>query len=340
MADEIRTETDSLIQKLQGEPWEFDFFQAVRRLECIYRDRPLVGHSRRPGEDIVRFRQNVSLKFAPAALSEFRPATDQCGPQMFVQFLGLLGTNGPMPLYLTEYVLERIGKQKPDRTLASFLDIFNHRMISFFYRAWACNQQTVSYDRKGESRFAAYIGSLFGIGDTSFRNRDAVSDLAKLHYSGRLVLQTRNAEGLQAILQDYFGIPVQIMQFVGQWLGLSSEYRCRLGSSPENARIGHTLIVGDRFWECRQKFRIEFGPMGFSDYLRMLPGEESLLRLIAWVKNYVGDELSWELQLKLDKSQVPDICLGKTGRLGYYSWLKSKPFDRHADDLVLRDLVA
>ncbi|MBN2271786.1 MAG: type VI secretion system baseplate subunit TssG [Sedimentisphaerales bacterium] len=339
MAAEIRTEADSLIERLQNQPWEFDFFQAVRRLECVYRGRPLVGRSKRPKEDIVRFRQSVSLAFAPSAVSEFHPAADQPIPRMFVRFMGLLGTNGPMPLHLTQHVRDRI-RGHGDRTLASFLDIFNHRMISLFYRAWACNQQNVSYDRMGEDRFAAYIGSLFGIGEASFRNRDSVADLAKLHYSGRLVLQTKNAEGLQAILQDYFGIPVHIRQFVGQWLSLSSEYRCRLGSSPESAEIGHTLIVGDRFWECRQKFRIEFGPMGFSDYLRMLPGGESLLRLIAWVRNYVGDELNWELQLILNRSQVPGTCLGKTGRLGWYSWLKSKPFESHADDLVLRGLVA
>ena len=339
MAHEIRTKADPLIQRLQNEPWEFDFFQAVRRLECIFQDRPLVGHSKRPKEDPVRFRQSISLAFAPSALSEFRPAADRHCPQMFVRFLGLLGTNGPMPVHLTQHVRDRI-RSHGDRTLASFLDIFNHRMISLFYRAWACNQQNVSYDRKGEDRFAAYIGSLFGIGDASFRNRDAVTDLAKLHYSGRLVSQTKNAEGLQAILQDYFGIPVQIKQFVGQWLTLSSEYRCRLGDSPENAEIGRTLIVGERFWECRQKFRIEFGPMGFSDYLRMLPGGESLLRLIAWVRNYVGDELSWELQLILYKEEVPMTSLGRTGRLGWYSWLSSKPFERHADDLVLRTPMA
>lgn len=337
MADEIRSEADSLIQRLQNEPWEFDFFHAVRRLECLYPDKPMVGHSKRPKDDIVRFRQSVSLAFAPSSLSEFRPADSRGCPEMFVRFLGLLGTNGPMPLHLTQHVRERI-RGHGDQTLASFLDIFNHRMISLFYRAWACNRQNVSYDRKGEDRFAAYIGSLFGTGDPSFRNRDSVSDLAKLHYSGRLVCPTKNAEGLQEIMQDYFGIPVRIRQFVGRWLSLSSEYRCRLGISSENSTIGHTLIVGDRFWECRQKFRIQFGPMSFADYLRMLPEGKSLPCVIAWVKNYVGDELDWELQLVLKKDEVPDTCIGKTGRLGWYSWLKSKPFCRDADDLVIRGL--
>jgi type VI secretion system protein ImpH len=258
---------------------------------------------------------------------------------MVVNFLGLLGTNGPMPLIITEYVYDRLHNHR-DRTLASFLDVFNHRMISLFYRAWACNQQSVSHDRKDEDRFAVYIGSLFGIGEDSFRNRDAVPDIAKLHYSGRLVCPTGNAEGLKEILQDYFGTEVDIEEFVGQWIDLPPEHRCQMGRSPENARLGSTLVVGSSFWECQQKFRIKLGPMSLSDYRRMLPGSDSIQRLVAWVKNYVGDELSWELQLILCAKEVPNICLGKIGQLGWSTWLCSKKSEKDADDLVLRTLVA
>jgi len=335
MVDESGTKRDSLIRRLQDEPWRFDFFQAVRLLECAFGQRPRVGYSKRPKDDIVRFRQSVFLAFAPSALSAFHPASGRNITEMSVCFMGLLGPNGPMPTHLTQYVRDRL-RTHGDRTLADFLDIFNHRMISLFYRAWARSQQTVSYDRRTEDRFAVYIGSLFGMGERSSWNRDAVSDLAKLHYSGRLISQTRNAEGLWAILQDYFGVQVQIRQFLGQWVHLTREYRCRLGETPENATIGRTLIVGERFWDCQQKFRIRFGPMTFADYLRMLPGGDSLRRLVAWVRNYVGVTLGWDLQLVLNKAEVPDTCLGKVGRLGWYLWLKSRPFDSDADDLVLR----
>jgi type VI secretion system protein ImpH len=339
MDHERRALPHSLMQALKDKPYGFDFFQAVRRLECAHPEMPRVGHSQRPQNDPVRFCQNVSLAFEPSAIKAFQEATDEHPSRMVVNFLGLLGTNGPLPLPITEYVYDRLHNHK-DKTLASFLDVFNHRMISLFYRAWACNQQGVSHDRTEEDRFAIYIGSLFGIGEDSFRNRDDVPDVAKLHYSGRLVCQTRNAEGLREILQDYFGIAVCIEQFIGQWIDIPQEHYCRLGESAENAKLGSTLVIGSRFWECQQKFRIKFGPMHFSEYQRMLPGGDSIRRLIAWVKNYVGDELSWEAQLILTAKEVPGVCLGKMGQLGWSTWLKSREFEKDADDLVLRAFVA
>jgi len=329
---------DSLTQSLKDCPYGFDFFQAVRRIECAHPDTPLIGKSQRPQDDPVRFCQNVSLAFAPSALHSFQEATEEHPAKMFVNFLGFLGPNGPLPLPLTEYIYDRLLNHK-DPALASFLDVFNHRMISLFYRAWACNQQSVSHDREGNDRFAVYIGSLFGIGEDSLRNRDAIADVAKLHYSGRLVCPTSNAEGLRETLQDYFSMNVNITEFVPHWIDLPAEYRCNLGKSPQSGHVGRDLVVGSRFLECQQKFRIEFGPMSFSDYQRMLPEGDSLGRLAAWIKNYVGDELSWELQLILAAPEVPRISLGKLGRLGWSTWLGSKTFEKDVDNLVLRNLA-
>lgn len=336
MDHESGASPDSLTESLQNSPYSFDFFQAVRRIECANPDKPLIGKSQRPQDDPVRFCQNVSLAFAPAALHAYQDATDEHPARMFVNFLGFLGTNGPLPLAWTEYIYDRLLNHK-DRTLASFLDIFNHRMISLFYRAWACNQQSVSYDRKEKDRFSEYIGSLFGIGEDSLRHRDAIPDVAKLHYSGRLVCHTRNAEGLCESLQDYFCIKVHITEFVPQWIELPPACLCRLGKSCQSGQMGLNLVVGSRFLECQQKFRIKFGPMNFADYERMLPNGNSVKRLVAWIRNYVGDELSWELQFILSASEIPRVCLGNAGRLGWTTWLGSETFKKDADNLILRN---
>ncbi|UCG49920.1 MAG: type VI secretion system baseplate subunit TssG [Phycisphaerales bacterium] len=339
MEEERRAAVDSLARSLSARPYEYDFFQAVRRIECVQSHLPLVGHSQRPQEDAVRFRQRVSMEFCPASVAGFEGGDEARAARMAVNFFGLLGTNGPMPLPITEYVYDRLHNHG-DRSPAKFLDIFDHRMISLFYRAWACNQQTVSHDRKEEDRFAVYIGSLFGIGQSSLRERDRVPDVAKLHYSGRLACPTKNAEGLRSILRDYFGIPAAIDEFVGQWISLAEEHRCKMGSSRDNGTVGSTLIVGSCFWECQQKFRIKLGPMNLADYERMLPGGDSIRRLVGWVRNYVGDQFGWELQLILAASEVPCTQLGKIGQLGWSTWLSSKKFEEDADDLTLRNLVA
>ena len=217
MASESGTEAYALAKRLEEAPHRFDFFQAVRRLENLDAAHPCVGYSKRPGEDPVRFCQEASLAFAPRTIGGFRTEPGVPTPRMYVNFLGLLGPNGPMPLHITQYVRERVLIHH-DRALARFLDVFNHRMVSFFYRAWAANQQTVQFERGDEDCFAVYIGSMFGIGMETLRKRDAVPDVAKLHYSGHLVSQTRYPEGICDLLQDYYGIRVSITELSMSYL--------------------------------------------------------------------------------------------------------------------------
>jgi type VI secretion system protein ImpH len=340
MAGQAGPTTDSLNQSLAHAPWSFDFFQAVRRLECAHRSRPRVGYSSHANEDPVRFAQVPSLAFAPSTLASF--GTDHGGatsaPRLAVHFFGLLGPNGPMPLHFTDFVRDRL--RSHDATLARFLDVFHHRMISLFYRAWACNQPTVSFDRPDQDRFGVYVASLFGMGIASYRSRDALPDIAKLHYAGRLVCQTHHAEGLEAIVADYFGMPAEIDQCVGQWLAVPAESACRLGGSRARGELGINVIVGDRVWDCQMKFRLKLGPMTFAEYQRMLPGGSSLARLVAWVKNYIGDALEWDARMILKKEEVPALRLGQVGQLGWSTWLTSRPMSRDADDLVLRPQAA
>ena len=327
---------DELLARLHERPFGYNFFQAVRRLENARSDLPRVGFSRRPAQDAIRFGQEPSLRFPPATLERLEVGERGMPPRLFVAFMGLLGPNGPMPLHFTEYARQR--QMDSDRTLARFCDVFNHRMVSLFYRAWAANQQAVQFERGDEDRFAVYIGSLFGIGMPSLRGRDSLPDAAKLHYSGRLVCQTRHAEGLRAILEDYFKIACRIIEFFGQWLDVPPDCQCRLGETRRTGLLGRTVICGSRIWDVQQKFRIVFGPMRLPDYLRMLPTGDSLRRLADWVRNYIGEELTCDLQLILHKDDVPPTQMGTFGQLGWTTWLLSQPKDDHADDLVLRPL--
>jgi type VI secretion system protein ImpH len=169
----------------------------------------------------------------------------------------------------------------------------------------------------------------------SLWNRDAVPDLAKFHYAGRLVGQTRNPEGLQAILGDFFKLPATVETFVGHWLPLSETSRCRLGETPATGLLGQTAVIGERVWDCQHRFRIVLGPMKLEEFQRLLPGTESLRRLVAWVRNYVGDELLWDVNLILKKEEVPPLVLGEGSQLGWTTWLTGQPPVRDADDLKL-----
>lgn len=331
MEQESRKKTHSVIKELQERPCEFDFFQALRRYEFEYRDLPRIGESIRPSEDPVRFGQNVSFGFPASAIASYESQTEQGPAKMLVNFLGLLGSNGPLPLGMTEYVHTRL-HQHGDSTLASFLDIFNHRMISLFYRAWANCNQCVSYDRQNDDYFASYVGSLVGTDNTS-QAECTEWDYAKLHWSGRLLSGSRNAEGLKAILEGVFDVDIEIEEFCGTWIHIPQEDICCLGGNGENAQLGKSSIMGTRFWECQRKFHIRLGPVDYDNYRSFYPESPRLRHLMDWVTLYVGQEFDYDLQLVLKSSEVPPPNLDKTVQLGRSCWVHSNPLPDDASDL-------
>lgn len=323
-----------LLKALEEKPYEFGFFSALRHFECHYKDRPRLGTSKRAGNDPIRISQEPELTFEAASLTKFEPATDNKPHRLLVRLLGLLGPNGPLPLHFTEYIKARQRDYK-DETFARFLDIFHHRMLSLFYRAWANNEPTVSYDRPEEDRFGEYVGSLAGFGMTSLHKRDAVDDQTKFYYCGRLSGQTRSAGGLQAILTDYFNVPASVEEFVGEWLALPQQHVCRLGMDSANGQLGKSLIAGSKVWSCQHKIRIHLGPLNAKAYQRFLPAGDRIGRLVPLVRNYIGDELAWDVQLILKREQVPSTRLDGTFRLGWTTWLGERSTDSNAHDLIL-----
>jgi type VI secretion system protein ImpH len=332
-----------LLEELEHDPYSFDFYQAIRVLDCANKGTPPTGKSARVADDPLRFGQEVSMGFAPSTLSKIEPA-DPERPRRFLQrFFGLFGPSGPLPLHLTEYARDRI-RDYGDHTFIRFLDLFHHRMVALFYRAWSRVRPTVSFDSPLFDRFSDYVGSLFGIGMTSLRDRDAFPDLPKRHFAGLLSCQTKNADGLLAMLSAYFRFPIKIEEFVGHWIELPPGCQCLLGDS--SAELGMTATVGSHIWDCQQKFRITAGPLTLNEYYRMLPGGvdgdpttwESLDAMVAAVRTYVGDELDWDLQLILRREETPPVVLGEQGLLGWSTWMPQEMRLKDPDELVLGPL--
>ena len=328
-----------LLDRLEGAPAAFDFYAALRQLECAYPQLPRIGEAGRPRDEAVRFGQQPSLGFEPAMLAGLRRGEGGAGgdappaPRLLVNFFGLLGANGPMPVHLTEYIRDRL-RNVNDPTLARFLDMFHHRMTSLFYRAWSSAQPAVSLDRPGEDRFAGYVGALVGIGMASLRERDTVPDFAKLHYAGRLAPHAGSAAGLEAILSDFFQVPVRVQQFVGHWMRLPDDGLFRLRSGALAGALGDTTVLGKQVWNAQHKFRLVIGPLDMAQARQLLPGGGGMRRLADWVRQYAGLTQEWDVRLIIEKQSLPGLRLGRTAQLGWTSWLSSKPPEH--DDRQLR----
>src|SRR5437773_12086233 len=97
-----------IFDRLARAAYQFDFFQVMRRLECAFREKPRLGEAARPADEPLRLGQEASMIFAPAPLAGLRPSRTGGPPWLLVNFSGLLGPNGPLPLHLTEYARDRL----------------------------------------------------------------------------------------------------------------------------------------------------------------------------------------------------------------------------------------
>src|ERR1700733_1685254 len=180
--------TVSFLQKLEAEPWRFDYFAVLRYLERTAKDRPRIGDSSALREEILNLGQDPYMDFPASNIAKVE-TRDGRPLAVFVKFLGLLGPQGALPLATTEesyhYLLA------DDDAFPRFLDIFNHRFIELFFRAWADSRPIVQHDRPGEDRFIAYIGSAIGLGSTPYQDLDSIPDLAKLGFAGLLSAQAK-----------------------------------------------------------------------------------------------------------------------------------------------------
>lgn len=322
---------EAMLARLEAEPWAFHLYTALRALEAAHADRPRFGRSARLRDDPVRFGQEPTLAFAPATIASFRRAGAQ--PARLDQFfLGVFGPNGPLPLHLTEYARER-ERNFRDGTFRRFADVFHHRMVQMFYRAWADSQPVTHADRPGEDRFQLYVGALEGLGLDALRGRDALPDEARLHWAGLFAMPTRPAEGLERVLSGFFRAPVRIEECTGHWIHLPEKMKSRLGVA--ECALGSTATLGESVWDCAGKFRVVFGPVDYATFERFLPGRASLARLVSIVRTWTSDELWWDVQVILERDHVPGTKLDHRSGLGWNTWLLGGRARRDAHEYVV-----
>ena len=324
----------SLRKMLEEEPFRVHFFQAVRMLQKMERDRKPVGYFVTPLGETIRFSARTSLAFPPSELHDLQ-RMENGQMSMTVEFMGLCAAISVMPAPYTEFLIARA--REKDHVMEDFLNIFNHRMISFFYQGWEKYRFFIEYERTKEDRLSARLLDLLGLGTEGLRDRGGISDDAYLNYVGLLGRHVRSAASLEQIIEDYFGVKVHIQQFAGAWRKLSPENQtCFSGLGGDSERLGVGVVAGDEVWDHHGRIRISLGPMRFEQYLRFLPGKDAYHELVAWLKFYSNGSYETEVQLVLARQDAPSCELGSSGekrpQLGLVSWLKTKPLERDPAD--------
>lgn len=321
---------------LVNEGYRFDFFQAVRLLERLAPDREAVGRDGPPAREVARFRTKVGLAFPASEIHEIKDgAGDESPPEVTVAFFGMTGPLGVLPQAYTELLIERLRHR--DRALWEFLDLFHHRLISLFYRAWEKYRFTVGYEQDRSDPFTQYLFDLVGLGTAGLRGRMAVADEGLLLWAGLIAQQPHSASALQSILRDDFGVPVTVDQFMPQWLPLEGEHRSRLGAA--NSSPGTNLVCGARVRVHQSKFRLRLGPLTYREFVSFLPTGLSFRPITDVARFLAGLEFDFDVQLVLKAAEVPACELSSAAErppmLGWTTWLKTGDLKQDATQVVL-----
>jgi type VI secretion system protein ImpH len=332
--------------------YEFEFFQAARLLARLFPHRKSVGSTSRPADEFARFvtiangngldDARLSMAFPASAVHDIEcPPDSPDDARMTVAFMSLTGTQGVLPFYYTERVLA--SKAAKDNALAAFFDLFNHRLVSLFYRAWEKHHPAVLYEiaavRGGQvDAFTQYLFDLIGMGTRGLRGRLRVPDQSLLLYAGLIAQRPHSASALRGILRDYFSVPVEIDQCVGAWYELEESDCCYLSEELERNQLGVGAFIGDGVWDQQARFRIRVGPVSLEQFIEFLPDGRAMAKLVELTRYLVGRAMVFEVQVILRAQEVPYCRLDDAGfdapRLGWTGWLKTGAFGKDAGDAV------
>lgn len=315
-----------LIDRLEAEPWGFDLLQAIALLERSAPGWAALGTGIDPEHEAVRVEHDPTLVFPASDVAEIRRRDD--GRAMIrTPVLGLAGFPGPLPYVVTEILLERAARR--DTAGKAFHDIFNHRLMSIFYRIRQGSLPLLERDPE-RTLMARVLRALIGIGTPGLENRlPRTPDRMLLAFSGILANRRRSAAGLEVILGAVFRVRVRVHSFVGRWMPLGEESQTSLaaGDRGRNNSLGRTVVLGRRVWDQQSGYAIELSLDSLQRYREFLPDGRHHATLCALARFYTGDGMDFRIVLVLEGSKVPPTRLSARPRegsqLGWTAWLRA-----------------
>ncbi len=308
------------LEHLADQIKQADFVAAIRTLEKVFPGNPRLGRASRLRDEPVRLSQRPTLGFKNNSLEALEQVGGAHRYRLYCNFMGLFGNNGPLPLHLTEYAMQRTAHHN-DPTFMEFVDLFNHRMLSLFYLAIVEADPVVNMDRADDNRYDEFVSAVCGLLPKSASDRDSLTGSSKLKFAAWLGARTRSPDGLASILGESFGLPCKIEEFVGGWLPIPEEGQIRLGSKSLSCELGVSTYAGRRVWSISHKICIHLGPVSWDDYNQFAPGGQWNTTLRDIVRSYLGDEIDWDLKLTLAPGQSKRFALDGSRHLGFNGWL-------------------
>lgn len=325
----------SALAALRAEPQRFEPMAALALLEAEGAEQAArgraaggarVGEHAHPRDEAVRFATSPRLGFQPSELVRLEEAAGE-PPRLTVAFMGLAAASGTLPQFYAELVLARLRDRDP--TLAAFLDLFNHRAVSLFMRAWEKYRLPVQIAAGRQDGVAGLIDALIGFGTGHLSGRVPGPHEELRFFAGFLAdAAHRPAAALERMLSEALGERVVVEALLPRRERLAPEERTRLAAGGF-ARLGDEALLGESVVRVDGAFRLRMGPMSYARFRALMPDGTELRRLVALARLFAGAGFYFDVRLTLHAAEVPALRLGgaagEGARLGWNTWMASMP---------------
>jgi type VI secretion system protein ImpH len=276
-----------------------------------------------PPEQLETEISNPTNLFAP---TRFVKDDSRAGAgRIAANYLGMIGPVPALPANYTHAAI--IERKRRSSSLFDFLELFAQELRSFFvtaHRKYRLPSLFQLYRIGADNKITAAIYSLMGFATERHRDALRLHKEVPLYYAGYFADQRRPAICLELMLNDFLGIPVKVHQFHLRRLAISEDEQTRLGGvRRENAILGHTAIAGATCLNRTGSIRITIGPVGYAQYLALMPDRSLYGQLTELIRLFCGPSINYDIQIVLRKEEIPQTRLDSkspVGRLGWDSW--------------------
>lgn len=297
-------------------PWSANFLATLRQITATGTQKPIPGSAVSLKDEDFRLSQAVSLAFPASEIASMTWQDNQLAIKLFS--LGVWGPQGPLPLHFSELALMRF--QQQDSALIDFIDLFHHRSMSTFFRAWYSAQDTAALDRPEYDRFSHYLRCLSGL---PFPSQD--SSLREQHQllSAGFQLARKNCapQDLLLTLKALFHLPFQIEEFQPGWINLRPAEQCQLNKEVQSSCLGRGAILGEASYQAGHKFKVLCGPLRYEQYLNLHPDKPDLQNISNFIQRLTGGHYHFDIQFTLATTPSLPNTLSGQQQLGFDTWL-------------------
>lgn len=332
---------------LLRKPQRYRFDAAVR----------ILAHSAQTGDpaEAVRFRAPMGSAYPGPEVFAVRE-TNKGLPILTTPVMGLTGPTGVLPRHYSDILHSTVRNRSP--ALQDFMELLSQRFVAQFARAGMKYRphrlrEAAHLDRKASVRtgqppppdpLTQALLAFSGFGTPHLVERVAAGEEPLLHYAGLLSMRPHSAERLQAMLSDWLGRKVEVVQFVGDWLNLPPDQRTRMPQGRRAGafnRLGHDAAIGVRAWDIQARIILRIGPLDSEGFAALLPDRPLLRRLVSLTRAFLGFETGFAVNPVLASHAVPRLRLeggppvgAPPARLGWNTWIPKTGSRGDATDAV------